>query len=325
MNKTKTTLLMAASLATTLVGANAAQAQADFPTRPITIVVGAAPGGSTDALARLIAQTLSEELGGNVVVENLPGAGGTVGMQRCVTADADGYTLCFGNMGHIAANVAIYPNLGFDPLTDFAPLGVVANVPMVLAVSNQSGLETLQDLLDYMEENPGMINVGTAGPGSTGHLAPTLLLSQTGLDAELVTYQGAGPALNDLFAGRIDMQIDQTVTMIPVHKEGQAKILAVASTERVEQMPDVPTFIEAGLPEFDMVVWNGLVAPAGTPDAVLERLETALNVSLDDEELVRRFADLAALAPQGDARGSDAFGALIASDVERWLGVLGTP
>lgn len=324
MKISKSTLLVAASLAPALLGANAALAQ-DFPTRPITIVVGAAPGGSTDALARLIAQTLSEELGGNVVVENLPGAGGTVGMQRCVTADADGYTLCFGNMGHISANVAIYPNLGFDPLVDFAPVGVVANVPMVLAVSNQSGLETLQDLLDYMKENPGMINVGTAGPGSTGHLAPTLLLSQTGLEAELVTYQGAGPALNDLFAGRIDMQIDQTVTMIPVHKEGQAKVLAVASTERIDQMPDVPTFIEAGLPEFDMVVWNGLVAPAGTHDAVLERLESALNTALDDEELLARFADLAALAPQGEARGSDAFGALIASDVERWLGVLGTP
>lgn len=325
MNKTKSTLLVAAALGTTLVGATTAMAQSDFPTRPITIVVGAAPGGSTDALARLIAQSLSEELGGNVVVENLPGAGGTVGMQRCVTADADGYTLCFGNMGHIAANVAIYPNLGFNPLVDFDPVGVVANVPMVLAVSNQSGFETLQDLLDYMEENPGFINVGTAGPGSTGHLAPTLLLSLTGLEAELVTYQGAGPALNDLFAGRIDMQIDQTVTMIPVHKEKQAKVLAVVSSERIEQMPDVPTFIEAGLPEFDMVVWNGLVAPDGTPEAILERLEAALDSALNGEELGRRFADLAALAPEGDGRGREAFGALIASDVERWLGVLGTP
>ncbi|MCE8044390.1 tripartite tricarboxylate transporter substrate binding protein [Halomonas daqingensis] len=311
----------AIGLAMTAAGPMTAMAQ-EFPDQPITIIVGAAPGGATDLLARLVGREMSEYLGANVVIENVPGAGATIGMTRGATAEPDGYTLSFGNMGHLAANVAIYNDLPFDPIEDFEPIGNVANVPMVLTVSNQSGFETFEAFLAYMEENPGLANFGTSGPGSTGWLAPSLLLSLAGLEAELVTYQGAGPALNDLFAGVMDAQIDQTATMIPVHKEGQAKALAITSEERIEQLPDVPTFAEAGMPEFDMVVWNGLVAPAGTPDDVLVRLEEAVNHALESKALNERYVELAMQVPPPEERGRDAFGALIQSEVERWLSVL---
>ncbi|WP_234274791.1 Bug family tripartite tricarboxylate transporter substrate binding protein [Billgrantia zhangzhouensis] len=305
----------------TVAGPMTAMAQ-EFPNKPITIIVGAAPGGATDLLARLMGREMSEYLGANVVIENVPGAGATIGMTQGASAEPDGYTLSFGNMGHLAANVAIYDDLPFDPIEDFEPIGNVANVPMVLTVSNQSGFETLEDFLTYMEENPGLANFGTSGPGSTGWLAPSLLLSLAELEAELVTYQGAGPALNDLFAGVMDAQIDQTATMIPVHTEGQAKALAITSEERIDQLPDVPTFAEAGMPEFDMVVWNGLVAPAGTPEDVLVRLEEAVNHALESEALNERYVELAMQAPSPEVRGREAFGALIQSDVERWLSVL---
>jgi tripartite-type tricarboxylate transporter receptor subunit TctC len=319
--------LLKGSIAGTIGLAIAATAPAsafaqDYPSQPITIIVGAAPGGATDLLARLVGQEMGEYLGANVVIENVPGAGATIGMTQGAAAEPDGYTLSFGNMGHLAANVAIYDDLPFDPIEDFEPIGNVANVPMVLAVSNQSGFETLDQFLAFMEENPGAANFGTSGPGSTGWLAPSLLLSLAGLEAELVTYQGAGPALNDLFAGVMDAQIDQTATMIPVHTDGQARALAVTSETRIDQLPDVPTFAEAGMPEFDMVVWNGLVAPAGTPDDVLVRLEEALNHALESEVLNERYVELAMQVPSPDARGREAFGALIQSDIDRWLGVL---
>ena len=309
-------LVLAASAPSAAVAQN-------YPSEPITIIVGAAPGGSTDLLARLVGQEMGEFLGVNVVIENVPGAGATIGMTQGASAEPDGYTLSFGNMGHLAANVAIYEDLPFDPIEDFEPIGNVANVPMVLSVSNQSGFETLEDFLAYMEENPGAANFGTSGPGSTGWLAPSLLLNLAGAEAELVTYQGAGPALNDLFAGVMDAQIDQTATMIPVHQEGQARALAITSDERIDHLPDVPTFAEAGMPEFDMVVWNGLVAPKGTPEDVMVKLEEAVNHALDSETITERYGELAIQAPAGDARGREAFVSMIASDVERWLTVLG--
>lgn len=321
IGQSRSAIAFASFVATTTVAPFAATAQ-DFPTQPITIIVGAAPGGATDLIARLIGQEMGTFLDTSVVIENLPGAGATIGMTRGASADPDGYTLSFGNMGHLAANVAIYDDLPFDPVEDFTPIGNVANVPMVLAVSNQSGFTTLEEFLDFMAENPGEVNFGTSGPGSTGWLAPTLLLALANREAELITYQGAGPALNDLFAGIMQAQIDQTATMIPVHNEGQARALAITSSERIEQLPDVPTFSEAGMPEFDMIVWNGLVAPAGTPDDVLARLEAAVNYALDSELIAERYRDLAMLVPTGDERGREAFGALIRSDIDRWVSVL---
>lgn len=293
-----------------------------FPTRPLTLIVPAGPGGTTDVLARIIAQAMSKPLGQTVIVENVGGAGGTVGTQRAARAQPDGYTLNIGNMGTLAANVSLYPKLNLDPRRDFEPIGVVAHVPMILSASKKSGFRDLRAFLDHMRGNPGKVNFATPGLGSTGHLAPTLLLQQTGAKAELVAYRGAGPALNDLLSGTMDAVIDQTVTLIPAHQGGTATALAVTSKARLPQIPEVPTFAEAGLPSFDMIVWNAIVAPKGTPGPVLDKLVSALSAALEDPEVARRYADLAAQSPASAERRPEVLGKLIAADVDRWTGII---
>jgi tripartite-type tricarboxylate transporter receptor subunit TctC len=293
-----------------------------FPSRPITLVVPAAAGGTTDILGRIIAQGMSKSLGQNVVVENVAGAGGTVGTQRVARATADGYTINIGNMGTLAANVSLYPKLNFDARRDFDAIGIVANVPMVIAVSNKSGFKDLKSFLDYMSANPDKVNFGTPGVGSTGHLAPMFLLQTTKLKATLVSYRGAGPAMNDLIGGQIEAVIDQTVTMIPAHLGKTVTALAVTGKARIPQLPDVPTFAEAGTPGFDMVVWNALVAPRGTPKDAMDRLVSALNTALDDPDVKKRLEDLAAQLPTGPERGSNHLRALIASDTTRWAAAI---
>jgi len=286
-----------------------------FPSRPVTFVVPYAPGGTTDALARVIAKAMSVNLGQPVVVDNAGGAGGTIGTTKVARARPDGYTLTFGNMGSIAANVALYPKLGFDPRRDLAPVGLVANVPMMLSVGKASGVTDMAGFLKKLKE--GDVKFGNAGPGSTGHLAAATFLYVTETKATLVPYRGAGPAINDLLGGVVDAVIDQTVTMIPVHKGGKATSIAVSSKARLPQVPDVPTFAEAGVPKFDLTVWNAIAAPKGTPPAVIERLEQSLASALNDPEVRQRFGDLAAEIPPPEEQGSLAFGKLIAADVER--------
>lgn len=287
-----------------------------YPARPITVVVPYAPGGTTDVLARVVAKSMSADLGQPVIVENAGGGGGTIGTQRVARAKPDGYTLSFGNMGSFAANVALYPKLAFDPRRDFSPIGNVADVPMVLAVSKKSGLQDLPSFLAKLRQGAD-VNIGNAGPGSTGHLAAATLLHVTRTKATLVPYRGAGPAINDLAAGVVDAVLDQTVTMIPMHKGGNVAAVAVSSNARLPQIPDVPTFAEAGVPEFDLRVWNALVAPYGTPAAVIERLERSLAAALRHPEVQERFTQLAAAVPAPEDQGAEALRKLIASDVER--------
>ena len=293
-----------------------------WPQRTITLVVPSAPGGTLDALARFFAQAMSPALGRAVVVENVSGAGGLVGMQRAARAEPDGHTLVFGNMGVMAASVALNPDSGYDPRRDLAPVGMAAHVPMVLAASPQSGVRDLQGLLARIRERGEGVTFGTAGLGTTSHLAPALLLHLTGLKATLVSYRGAGPAMNDLAAGVVDAVIDQTVTMIPAHRGRTAVALAVSGARRVPQIPEVPTFAEAGVPAFDLVVWNAVAAPRGTPPAVVERLAAAVEASLADEELRRRLSDLAAVPPAPEERGPEPLRQRIASDVERWTAIV---
>ena len=304
-------------VAAVLLFAQGAAAQ-NFPDRPITLVVAAAAGGTTDVLARIVAKRMGEDLGQSVVVENVTGGGATVGTRRVVRSDADGYTLIFGNMGSLAANFWLFPNLGFDPRQDLAPVGLVAIVPMVLSVSKKSGIRDMAGLIAAMKAKPGALNFGHAGPGTTSHLAAITFLHVTGTQAHDIPYRGSGPAINDLVAGTIDAVIDQTVTMIPMHSGGSVTALATSSVNRVAQIPDVPTFAEAGVPAFDLTVWNAIAAPAATPQPVLERLEASLKTSLADPELRRRFAELAAELPQSDQMGAEPLRRLIASDIERF-------
>lgn len=294
----------------------------DFPSRPVRMIVAGAAGGTSDILARLVSETMSSDLGQPIVVENVGGGGGVLALNQGTMAEPDGYTINFGNTGTLTALVPLYPDLQADPRKDLAPIGVIANVPMALGVSNKSGIGDLQSFLAYMKANPGAVNFGTGGVGATGHLAATLLLSQTGLSAELVAYRGAGPAITDLMGGNIEAVLDQTATMIPLHKGKNAKVLAVTAKQRLPQIADVPTFAEAGLPAFDMVVWNALVAPAATPAPVLERLRASLQGALNDPEIQKRLADMGAELPSADERSADYLKSLIARDVDRWSSIL---
>jgi hypothetical protein len=290
----------------------------NYPTRPISMVVPYPPGGSSDGLARIISQAMAKDLGQQVIIENVTGAGGTIGTQKVLKSAPDGYTITFGNMGSMAIAAPLYPNIKFDPVKDFAPIGVVADVPMVISASKKSGYKTLGEFVVQLKKDGKSVNFGTAGPGSTGHIGAAMFLFVTKTDATLVNYRGAGPAIADLLAGTVDAVIDQTVTMIPIHNGGRVTALAVAGKNRLPQMPDVPTFAEAGVPEYDLSVWNAIAAPAGTPPAVVERLAKALSNSLKDPEVVERFAKMAAVIPPESEQGPQALGTLIAKDVPRF-------
>jgi tripartite-type tricarboxylate transporter receptor subunit TctC len=306
-----------AAIAAVYLSAHAAAAQ-NFPNRSLTLVVAAAAGGTTDVLARIVAKRMGDDLGQSVVVENVTGGGATVGTRRVVRSDADGYTLIFGNVGSLAANVWLFPQLGFDPRQDLAPIGLVAIVPMVLSVSKRSGIRDMAGLIATLRQRPGALNFGHAGPGTTSHLAAITFLRVTDTQAHDIPYRGSGPAISDLVAGTIDAVIDQTVTMIPMHTGGSVTAIATSSPTRLAQIPDVPTFAEAGVPAFDLTVWNAIEAPAATPKPVLERLESSLKNALADPDLRHRFAELAADIPQPDQIGAEPLRRLIASDIERF-------
>ncbi|EWM45783.1 tripartite tricarboxylate transporter receptor family protein [Bordetella holmesii 70147] len=290
----------------------------DYPTRAISMVVPYAPGGSTDGLARIVANAMGKNLGQTVVVENLGGGGTMIGNQKVTRAAPDGYTITFGNMGSLAIAPSLYPKSNFDPRRDMVGVGLVATVPMVLSVSKASGVKTLPEFVARLHEKPNTVNVGNAGSGSTSHIAAANFLHVTKSEGVQIPYRGAGSAISDLMAGTVDAVIDQTVTMIPLHEGGRVRALAVASPARLPQMPDVPTFAEAGVPAFDMSVWNGIAAPAGTPPEVVKRLESALAAALKDPAVRESLQKLAAAAPTKEQEGAAAFQALIARDVPRY-------
>jgi tripartite-type tricarboxylate transporter receptor subunit TctC len=294
-----------------------AAAAQGFPTRPVTIIVGVAPGGTLDTLARLVAQGLTPILKQQVVVENTAGAGGLVGFQRLMKAEPDGHTLNFSNMSLLIIP-HMQPKAGFDPLRDLEPVGTVATVPMVLSVSNASGIKDLPELLERMRRNPGQLNFGSGGPGTTAHLAEAIFLDMAKAKGQLVQYRGSGPALLDLVSGVIDGVLDQTVTMMPMHADKRVRAIAVSTSQRLPQIPDVPTFAEGGLPQFDLKIWNGLVAPKGTPRPVLDRLSAAVSQVIDSPEFKNRVAQqLASEVPAAGERGPEAFRRLLEKDSAR--------
>ncbi|MFA4914839.1 MAG: tripartite tricarboxylate transporter substrate binding protein [Burkholderiaceae bacterium] len=277
-----------------------------FPSKPITIIVGVAPGGSLDALARLVGNNLANVTKQSVIVENVTGAGGLIGFQRLTKSAPDGYTLMFSNNSMVLIPL-LQPQSGLDVVTDTTPIGTVANVPMVLSVSNKSGITDLPSMLTSMRAGKLRPNLGSGGPGTTSHLAEAMFLQMAKAEGELVQYRGSGPALTDLMAGTIEAMIDQTVTMMSLHQGNRIKAIAVASKERLPQMPDVPTFAEGGLPQFELQIWNGLVAPKGTPKDVVDKLAKALSQAIDTPEFRERMDQLAAQIPSPADRSPAGF------------------
>lgn len=312
--KKKLSLLLGALLISTTT---LTMAQAD---KPISIIVTVPPGGSSDALARVAANTLSEKIKRPVVVENVTGAGGLVGMQRFLRTRNDGNTLLFINQALVIIP-HLQQNSTYDPIKDFQPLGIVASVPMMLSVSNGFKAQDVKSLISTMKEKPGEINFGSGGPGTTAHFAEALFVNLADAKAELVQYRGSGPALVDLMAGTIDAVIDQTVTMASLHADKRVRALAVTGDKRVEQAPDVPTFTEAGLPSFDLEIWNGLFAAAGTPPDALAELNQAIASVVTDPGFIEKIKGFGGTVPQGDKQGPEALKQLVIKDAQRVKGL----
>lgn len=306
-----------AGIALCLGAGPAARADESFPSKSVTIMVGVAPGGSLDALARLIASELGKATKTTFVVENVTGAGGLLAFQRLTRSAPDGYTLMFSNQSMVLIPL-LYPKAGLDIVKDTTAVGTIANVPMVLSVSNQSGIQDLPSMLAGMRSGELKLNFGSGGPGTTAHLAEAMFLQMAGVQAELVQYRGSGPAITDLMGGTIQSVLDQMVTMLPLHRGKQIKAIAVASKERLPQMPDVPTFAEGGVPQFDLQIWNGLVAPQGTPKAVVDKLAQALTEAVQSPDFRARIDSLAARIPSAEERSPDSFSRVLARDQKQF-------
>ena len=294
-----------------------AMAQSDFPNKPVTIVVPFPPAGSTDVIGRLLAQAMSKALNQPIAVENVGGAGGTIGAAKVARATGDGYTLLFNNMAQASAP-ALYAKLSFDPVTDFEPVGEIADVPMILVARKNFPADTVQTLLAWTKANPGKLNFANAGIGATTHLCEVLMQSVTGAKWTPVPYKGTGPALLDMLGGQVDLICDQPASTLGHIRSGALKPIAVATKARLKNLPDVPTFTESGLPGFELAVWHGLYAPKGTPKPVIDKLAAALRQALRDPALSGRLQEMSALIATPEQASPEFLRAHIKSDVERW-------
>ena len=290
---------------------------AEYPDKQITMVIPYAPAGSTDVMGRILAQTMSKNLGQPVVVDNVGGAGGTIGALKVVRAPADGYTILFHNMAQ-AASPALYPKLAYDPVSDFAPIGMVNDVPMVLVARKDFPANTLQGLIDYIKANPGKLNFANAGIGSTSNLCEVLMKSSLAANWTSVSYKGTGPALNDLLAGQVDVICDQPASTLQHIKGGNKKALAVVTKERISSLPQTPTFSQSGMPGFELTVWHGLYAPKGTPKPVIDRLVASLGAALKDPILAQRFNEMDAMIVPPSSATPTYLAKFLKGDVERW-------
>ncbi len=317
MKKTLFALAAAVGLAAT-----GAHAQANYPTRPITMIVPFAAGGPTDVIARIVGDHMSRTLGQQVVVENVAGAGGTTGITRAAQAQADGYTIMMGHMGTHGAAPALYPNLKYDPAKDFAPIGLAAGTPIVIAARKDFPASDLKGLIEHLQKTGDKVNMAHAGPGSVSHITGILFNSTVNAKPTLVAYRGTGPALNDLMANTVDFMTDQIVNVAPQIQGGNIKAYAIATPERSPALPNVPTTKEAGLPSYEVSAWNAVFAPKGTPPEIVAKLTDALDKALDDPNTRKRLLDLGGVIPEKAGRGGPALQKLVESELARWTPVL---
>lgn len=315
----KTTALLCAAAFAWMVGA--ANAQETFPTQPITIVVPFAAGGPTDTVTRLIAEPMSRELGQQVVVSNVAGAGGTLASSQVAKAKPDGYTILMHHIGMSTAPT-LYRNLDFNAETDFATLGLVTNVPMTLIARKDFEPTTLQDLVTYVKANKDEVVLANAGIGAASHLCGMLFMNAIDTAMTTVPYKGTGPAMTDILAGEVDIMCDQSTNTTGQIKGGEVKVYAVTTPERLGNLPDVPTTAEAGLPGFQVGVWHGLYAPKGTDPAIVDKISKALQKSLTDPKVIERFAELGTTPVAQDQATPDAHKAYLAAQIALWKPII---
>ncbi|MBY0339097.1 MAG: tripartite tricarboxylate transporter substrate binding protein [Acetobacteraceae bacterium] len=292
----------------------------DFPSRPIRILVGFAPGGSTDVFARALAPRLQAQLGQSIVIENRPGAGGNIATEAVTRAAADGYTLLLGTIGPLAINPTLYGNLPFDPRTDLTPVSLVGEVPNVLAVPVDKPFRTVADIIAAARRDPGGLTFGSSGIGSGGHLAAEQLNLMAGIRTTHVPFRGGGALLPELLAGRVDFAFTTALNAVPNAEAGRLRVLAVPNARRVALLPDVPTVAEsANLPGFDGVDWAAMMAPRGLPAPILARLNAAMRAVLSEPELVQAMAARRLVL---QASSPEELGAYIRAEIERWAPVV---
>ncbi|HSD59598.1 MAG TPA: tripartite tricarboxylate transporter substrate binding protein BugD [Burkholderiales bacterium] len=308
--------LLAMFAALAALGSGAATADV-YPSKVITIIVPFSAGGPTDTVARLLAQAMSNDLKQQVIVENVTGAGGTVGAGRAARAAPDGYTVFLHHIGMSTAP-ALYRKLPFDPMTDFEPIGLVTDVPMTLVAKKDFPASDLKELIVYVKANKDKVSYANAGLGAASHLCGMLFMTAIQTDLTTVPYKGTGPAMNDLLGGQVDFMCDQTTNTTGQIKGGKIKVYGVTSKTRVPSLPDVPTMNEAGLPGFEVAVWHGLYAPKGTPKAVIDRLTASLQVALKDPNVKQRFAELGTEPVSADRATPQALRAQLKSETEKW-------
>jgi tripartite-type tricarboxylate transporter receptor subunit TctC len=296
-----------------------AQGAASYPNKPIRLVVPFTPGGSTDILARAIGQKLNEAWGQPVVIENVPGAGGSLGADKVAKASADGYTLLMGHIGTLSVNPSLYPNLPYDPVKSFAPVAWVARVPNVLVVHPSVPAKSVKELVALAKSKPGQLNYGSGGNGSAANLATEYFKVRTETSMVHIPYRGTAPAVTDLVGGQIQVLFTGAPAVISQIKNGQLRALAVSSPKRVDALPDLPTVAEAGYKDFEADQWYGVVAPTGTPPDIVAKLNTQINASLNSPELKTRLNNEGAIAtPSTPAE----FGQLIVREIARWKPVI---
>ncbi|WP_042885026.1 tripartite tricarboxylate transporter substrate binding protein BugE [Cupriavidus necator] len=295
-----------------LAHAGLAQAQS-YPNKPIRLIVPFAAGGTTDIVARAVSESLGRELGQPVVVENRGGGGGAIGADALAKSAPDGYTLGIATVSTMATNPATNPKNPYDPLKDFAPITNLVNVPNVLTVNPKVPAKTLKEFVALLKSNPGKYSYASAGKGSISHLDGELFKDITKTDMVHIPYRGSGPALNDTLAGQVNAQFDNLPSSMPHIQAGKLRALAVAAPKRVEGLPDVPTFAEAGMKDMNNMAWYGLVAPAGTPAAIVTRVHDAAVKALQDPNAKRRLADSGAYT---DGNTSAQFAAQIKRELD---------
>jgi tripartite-type tricarboxylate transporter receptor subunit TctC len=312
---------MAAAALLMVAGMNGAQAQ-EYPARTVTIIVPFAAGGPADITGRIVGDIFNRHLGQKFVVENVGGAGGTIGALRAARASADGYTILSGHLGTNALASAFYPNLGYDPQKDFAPIGLTAEYPELLVVRKDFPANNLKEFIAYAKSNTSKLNVGDAGLGSVSYIGCLLLNAAIGIKPTMVPFTGTAPVLNAMLGGQIDYECDPVLGTLSQVQAGTVKALAIAARKRSPMLPDVPTSDEQGLPEFDCAPFYAVFVPSGTPQPVIEKLVEALNKGLSEEPVQKRLAELGADIVEPARRGPRALADLVKNESDRLMPVL---
>jgi tripartite-type tricarboxylate transporter receptor subunit TctC len=308
----------AVALACAALAVGGSAVAATWPEKPVTLVVPYSAGGPTDVVARMLAVPMGQSLGQTVVVENTVGAGGTIAPNRVAKSKNDGYTILIHHMG-MATAPALYKKLPYDPLKDFEYIGQVLDVPMTLLSRKEFPANTFAELLDYVKKNQDKVSLANAGVGAVSQLCGMLFMHQIGVKLTTVPYKGAGPAMNDLMGGQVDLLCDQTTQTAPVIQDGKrVKVFGVTTPQRLSSMPAIPTLDEQGLKGFDVKVWHGMYAPKGTPKDVIEKINKALNVAIKDETVKKRITELSSDLVTADKATPESLRKHLTAEVARW-------